>query len=143
MAGIEPLISMEQLKMTLLANARANKQRLVVHYDNVSDTLILQIVPLDVETAVHYVDEQVALICQVEDLEIVGVQVEDFEQSFLPKHDNVLRVWRLGASDESLKDYGDMVLTASRMKPKIAREVVKSTEPLLGKPGKELAEAIA
>lgn len=143
MAGIEPLISLNELKTNLLARAKMRVLPPVVHYDRLSDTLILQIVPLDVETVVYYVDNQVGLIYQAADLEIVGIQVDDFERSFLPQHDKVQRVWKLRDSGVTLNNFGDMILRVEEAKPKVAREVVRAAEDLLGEPGAELAAAMA
>jgi hypothetical protein len=143
MAGIQPLISISHLKTKLLAAATTPPQPLVVQYDHAFDAVIVQFVPLEVETVVHYMDDHVGLLYRADDLEVVGIHVENFELSFLPKHDTVRRVWRLSDSGGALANYGDITLIIERMKPQIAREVVKATEGLLGEPGHVLAKAIA
>ncbi len=144
MAEIKPLISTSELKTTLLASLIRQGQRpLFVHYDSEFDALMLLVVPPETETVVHYVDDHIALLYQPDTLEIVGMQVEDFEHSFLPAHENVQRVWRLSDTGNELENVGDMILAVERMKPEVAREVVKAAEDLLGKPGQELVKALA
>ncbi len=144
MAGIRRLITTNELKTKLLEQlAKSRPQPLFVHYDKEFDALILQVIPPDIETVVHYVDDHVALLYRAADLEVVGLQVEDFERSFLPSHEAVRRVWKLSDTCDDLDNFGDMVLVVERMKPTVAREVVKATKAMLGEPGVELAAALA
>ena len=73
--------------------AESKPHTLYFQYDKEADILILQFVPREVKTVVHYVDDHVALLYQAQDLEIVGLQVEAFERSFLPNHEEVRRLW--------------------------------------------------
>ncbi len=143
MAEIERLISTDKLKTTLLANFARKQSRLFVNYDSEFDALFLLFVPPETETVVHYLDEHVALLYQPGTLEIVGMQVEDFEHSFLPKHDTVRRAWRLSEAGIKLEDVGDLILAVERMKPQIAREIVRAAGDLLGRQGTELLKALA
>lgn len=144
MAGIEHLTSTGELKTTLLTNLARNKTpSLFVYYDREFDALTLQVVSPGIETVVHYVDDHVAILYQAADLEIVGLQVEDFERSFLPEHVNVQRVWRWSDSGITLEDVGDLILAVERKKRNVAVEVAKATETLIGEPAAELAAAIA
>src|ERR1700730_1814722 len=107
---------------------------------------MFQVVSLETETVVHYVDDHVALLYRADDLEIVGLQVEDFQHSFVPSHANVQRVWRLSDTGAKLENVGDMILVVEafeRKKMTVAREVAKAAEPLVGEPAIELAAAIA
>lgn len=142
--NIEHLVPSNQLKTNKLKAASSKPQILpIVDYDKDFDALTLRIVPVDVETVAHYVDDHVALLYEAETLEIIGLQVEDFRHSFLPAHDSVRKVWKLSDSGIELNDFGDMILATERMKPNVAREIVKATRNILGAPGKELAAAFA
>ena len=143
MAGIEPLISTSELKTNLLTRLGKEKpRRIYINYDKVFDALMLLFVSPDTETVVHYVDDHVALLYQPETLEIVGLQVEAFEHRFLSAHENVQRVWRLRDAGITLEDFGDIVFAFERIKPNLAREVVKAAEDVLGEPGAELVAAL-
>ena len=143
MAAIDRLMETKELKMTRLVRSAASERRpLMLHYDSDSDALIMLAVPPDVETVVHYIDDHVALLYEPETLEIVGLQIEDFEHGFLPKHDAVRRVWRLSEANMKLEDFGDVIITFERLKPQVAREVALVAKNLLPQ-GAELAEAFA
>lgn len=143
MAEIKRLVPTKKLKTTLLKTFRPGEQHLVfVKYDPVFDALMILLVPPETETVVHYIDEHVGLLYTPDNLEIVGIQVEAFEHSFLASHDTVRKVWRLSDSCNELEDVGDMILAVEKAKPKVAREVAKATENVLGQAGKEFAKAI-
>ena len=107
-------------------------------YDDSFDALILLFVPPETETVVHYLDDSVALLVQPDDLEIVGLQIEDFEYDFLPKHEGVRKVWKLSDSDVSIENVDDLVFIAERKKKEVLEEVFKSTEDLFSDSGLEL-----
>jgi hypothetical protein len=148
MAGIERLVPTSELKTTRLGEAR-NRERhhlYSVRYHNTFDALIILFVSPENETVVHYIDDHVGLIYESETLEIVGLQVEAFEHSFLPSHPGVERVWRLSEAGIKLENFGDLTLAVERMKPDVAREVIEASKPALsrlGQHGKELAAALA
>jgi hypothetical protein len=144
MAGIERLVPTSELKTGYLAKlAKSKSQSLFVSYDKEFDALTLQVVPPEVETVVHYVDDNVALLYRPADLEVVGLQVESFERSFLPRHESVRKVWKLSDACADLDDFGDVILIVERLKSKVAQEVAKAAEDVLGEPGAELVAALA
>jgi hypothetical protein len=148
MAGIERLIPTKKLKTTRLAKLAKGKPCIqpFMRYDSEADILILMVVPPDTRTVVHYIDDHVALLYEHGTLEIVGMQVEGFERSFLPKHASVQRVWSLRESIEELPenmDFGDMILAVERMKPQVAREIVRASEGLADLPARELEAVFA
>lgn len=144
MADMNSLISTDQLHTSLIHElAETGRLQTNLFYDPDFDALMLLLVPNDRETIVHYVDDHVALLVLQEELEVVGLQIEDFRQSFLPSHATVQQVWRLNDTGATLKDFGDLMLTFETLTPRIAREVVKATETLLGEPGADLVAALA
>jgi hypothetical protein len=143
MAGIEHLIATSQLKTNILGQlAKEQRHRLFINYDREFDALMLLFVSPEIETVVHYVDDHVGLLYEADTLEIVGMQVEAFEHSFLSAHENVRRIWRLRDVGVTVEDFGDIVFAFERIKPKLARELVKAAEDVLGEPGAELAAAL-
>lgn len=144
MDEIKQLVSTADLKTTLLSKLAAEKSRhTYVKYDDVFDALMLLVVSPEHETVVHYVDDHVALLYLPDSLEIVGLQIEDFEYSFVPEHEAVSKVWRLSTSGVKLESLGDMILAVEKAKPEVAREVVKATESVLGEPAAEFAALLA
>jgi hypothetical protein len=93
MAGIKRLIETGELKTNRLRAATSTYS----DYDEDFDALILLVVPPDTETVVHYLDDEphVALLYEPDSLEIVGVQIEDFELSFIPWLEASKREWKL------------------------------------------------
>jgi hypothetical protein len=135
MAGIEPLISTDQLKTTRLAKLAVDGSHHpapTVKYDGNFDALFILFVQPEEETVVHYVDDYVAFICEAESLEIIGLQIEAFERAFLPKHATLERTWRLSDSGVKVTNFGDLTLAVQQMQPRLVKEVVKSTHSALG-----------
>src|SRR5258707_1936385 len=82
--ALERLVKTSDLKTGFLAAAAKSKHRSIhIDYDKRFDALMLLLVPPETETIVHYVDDHVALLYRSENLEIVGIQVEEFERGFL------------------------------------------------------------
>jgi hypothetical protein len=146
MAHSNRLVNTAQLKTNLLHKSATQKSlQLSVDYDKDFDALYIRFIAPDsgVDTVVHYIDDHVAFLYRADDMEIVGLQVEDFEFSFLPRHDNVMRVWKASEAGITFEDLGDMMLEVGRLTPKVAREIVRAAEDVLGEPGQELAEMLA
>jgi hypothetical protein len=140
MAHSNRLVKTTQLKTNLLHKSALQKSlQLSVDYDKDFDALYIRFVAPDpsVDTVVHFIDDHVAFLYRADDMEIVGLQVEDFELSFLPSHANVMRVWKASDAGITFEDLGDMMLEVGRRKPKVAREIVRATEDVLGEPGVE------
>ncbi|MCL4872022.1 MAG: hypothetical protein KJ063_23930 [Anaerolineae bacterium] len=124
MAAIERLIETKDLQTAVLISnlEDARKQvSLEMRYDKISDILILSFVPATVETVVHYLDDHVGLLYEPETLEVVGLQIEGFDHSFMPEHDSIRAIWRYSA--EELKDIGELMLVFERKKQDVAREL--------------------
>lgn len=145
---IEPLVSLSQLKTDYLNQIVKDKsQQPTFHYDTLSDTLMLLFVSPRVETVVHFLDKHVALLFRPDTLDIVGLQIDNFEYSFIPQHEAVRRVWRLREANLDIEwpeDFGDIVLMAERMKPGVLQEIMRAVEPALdelGESAQSLKEA--
>jgi uncharacterized protein YuzE len=128
-----------QLQTTYL---RQKPSALHVKYDPDFDALMLLVVSPETETVVRYLDNHVAFLYEPDSKEIVGIQIEAFERKFLPKHEAVRRVWKLSDACNDLQDVGDMILAVERITPRVAWEVTKAAEDILGEPGHELAAAL-
>lgn len=142
MACIERLIPTSKLQTEYLKSFPKSPRHLFFRYDKRFDALLILLVSPEVETVVHYVDEHVGLLYTPDDFEIVGIQVEAFERSFLPNHAAANQVWRLSDSCDELEDFGDLVLAFERKKPEIAREVARAAESILRPPEQEYVRAI-
>jgi len=145
MAGIARLVPTTDLKTNYLGELiEAGQQKNFFYYDDDLDELIIMAVPPETETVVHYIEGEshVAIIYQADTLEIVGLQIEDFEKGFLPKYAAVEKVWRL-SDCVKVNTVWDMALTVKKMQPRVAREVAKASIPLLGESAKRLVKVFA
>lgn len=141
--AIKKLVNEAELKTNHLKEIAEGKRfrHLFINYDPDFDSLLILTVSPDVETVIHYIDDQhVALVYDSNSLEIVGLQIEDFEYSFLQKHAGVAKVWRLSDSVKisDLKDFGDLLVKVENNKPAIAREVFLASEEIFAHQGERL-----
>lgn len=146
MAMIESLLHTNELKTDLFNKLPQSRglTDISIRYYHEFDALIMLIVPFDVETVVHYVDEHVALLYIADTYEIVGIQIEDWEHSFLPAHDNVKRVWKLSDSvdKDTIENLFELSLTVEKRKTHLAREVVRASADRHGLEEFPLAEEL-
>lgn len=140
MDTIRPLIRSDQLKTRYLAKSK--KPQITVKYDKNFDALLILFASDEEEFVAHYVDDRIALLYRSDNMEIIGLQIEDFQLDFLPAHENVARLWQLRGTGEQISDMGDIILYAENRLPKVAREVAKATKEVLGEPGDELVAAL-
>ena len=145
---VPKLVNTTDLKAEYLNRIAQKKERapLLLRYDSLSDTLILLLISPKIETVVHHIDKYGSLLYRPDTMDIVGIQIEDFEHSFLPKHDEVRRVWRFRKTiDEWPENIVDLEIIVQKMKPKMAREIVRAAEPTLeqlGLPTESLNHAL-
>ncbi len=126
----------------MLNKMSAGKQHVVfMHYDDLSDAIMFMFVSPETKTTVHYIDENVALLYNPDNNEVVGIQVEDFQTSFVDEYTNVKTAWSLRDScqDLQVQNLGDINLVVERRKPVVAREVAKITEDLLKQGGEQFS----
>ena len=93
---------------------------------------MLMVAPQETETVVHYVDRNVAVLYTPDDLEIVGLQIEDFESEFVPLYSSLKKTWRLRDTEIKRGNVWDLTLAVEEKKIRVAIEVVKATQPILG-----------
>lgn len=93
MANLERLTRTDELKLDRLIRFLQNPVGANFTYDPTFDAAIILLVPPEVETVVHYLedDEHVALLYDPETMEVVGLQIEGFARSFLPRHEALQR----------------------------------------------------
>lgn len=142
MDTIERLVPTNVLKTTFLSNLSTRKASLFFNYDDEMDVLMLLVASPETETIVHFVDEHVALLYMPESLDIVGLQIDEFESSFVPMYESLQKVWRLSDTDVPKGNVWDLKLIVEEQELTVALEVVKATEPVLGPPAEELARVL-
>lgn len=151
MTEFEHLIPSSDLKITLLTGLIQSKREIEAnfHYDPLVDAFTVLVVSPETDLVAHYMNENLAFLYRADDLEIVGLQVEGFERSFVPKHQNVQQALLVPEEKTSYQTFAEMVIATQRMirnlqkrQRTIAEEVFKATEDVLGEPGRELAEAL-
>jgi hypothetical protein len=143
MDAIKRLVATSSLKTSFLASMSECKPQLFLNYNNESDILMLMVAPPDTETVVHYLDHNVAVLYTPDDLEIVGLQVEDFESEFVPLYDSLKKTWRLRDTEIKRGSIWDLTLAVEEKKVSFAIEVVKAAQPVLGRKADKLEKALA
>ena len=132
MDAIKSLVATSSLKTSYLARLNERKPQLFLNYNEESDILMLMVAPQETETVVHYVDRNVAVLYTPDDLEIVGLQIEDFESEFVPLYSSLKKTWRLRDTEIKRGNVWDLTLAVEEKKIRVAIEVVKATQPILG-----------
>ena len=142
MDAIKRLVATESLKTTFLSRLAGKRAPLFLHYDDEADTLILLLESPNVETTVHYVNDDVALLYTPDKLEIVGLQIEDFQSEFVPMYSSLQKVWRLSDSEVKRGNVWDLTLATQGRQLNVALEVVRAAQPVIGPPAKQLERAL-
>jgi hypothetical protein len=134
MAMTKTLVSIGKLKTNLL---KENPFMRYVCYDKDNDTMLVQIVPPDHETVVHFLeDDNVALLYEAKSKEIVGIQVEDFQKTFVPKHIGLKQFWTMSVD---VKELGELLIVGESYKNRVAEKVVQASNSAIEKDNKKIA----
>ena len=143
MDAIERLIATDTLKTSLLSELLGEKAPLFLHYDDEIDTLILLLASPNTETVVHYVNDDVALLYTPEKLEIVGLQIEDFQSEFIHLYSSLQKVWRFSKCGiKPNSNVRDLTLAVKEQQLSVALEVVRAAQPLIGPPAKKIEKVL-
>jgi uncharacterized protein YuzE len=141
--AINRLVETSSLKTTFLTKFAGRKVPLFFQYDDKADTLMLLFVPPTTETIVHYVNDDVAILYTPDKLEIVGLQIEDFESEFVPMFSALQKVWKLSDSIPIARgNVWDFTLAVERKQLNVANEVVKAARPVIGAPAKQIEKVL-
>ncbi len=141
MDAIKRLVKTMDLKTNFLSDIK-EKPNLIFHYDDLSDTLILLFISPDQETIVHYLDRNVAILYRPGDLEIVGLQIEDFDSEFVPMYSDLEKVWCLSDFGINDRNVWDLTLEAEQRKLILALQIVKEKEKIIGGSAKEFERVL-
>lgn len=134
MALEKVLVQTKALKTNLLKKGG----RVYALYSKSDDTFIMQIVPPQKETIVHFLDDDnVSLIYEAISKEIVGIQIEGFRSNFLPKHATLKKAWNVKIK---IDDFGELLVNVEDRQPEIAREIFKASKPAISQNDYRLAQ---
>lgn len=127
-ATIDAIVNPNQLDTTLL-----RKPPVTIQYDESFDALKIFFDNPNQKQVVHYLDDHVALVFSPESKEVIGIQVEAFEKTFIHEHSKVETAWRLteNCEDHQLNDIGDMMVFVQLRQNRVTDEVRNITESLL------------
>src|SRR5436190_21455806 len=101
MADIVPLVKTEELNWSKLKQIwDQHLDPKYINLDEELDELVLLYIEPGIQTFVHYVEGDVALVCTANELDVVGFQIEGFRRSFLRKHRDVTRALEHAARQE-------------------------------------------
>ena len=101
------LVQHDQLKSDYWKSIVAQNVKPVCDYDDALDTFFLYAYSdIDERVIAHYVDGNVAFLYRYSDKEIVGIKIEYFKKSFLPKQrGNVWHLSKTGVELVGIKDF--------------------------------------
>ncbi len=143
MDAIKRLVPTQALKTSLLSKMVERKRSpFFFHYDEETDVFMLLLAGPDTETVVHYVDENVAILYIHDNYEIIGLQIEDFVNKFMPKFNSLQKAWKLSDVGIRNDNLWDLTLAVEERKVTVALEVIKAAEPLIGQPAQLLERAL-
>jgi hypothetical protein len=112
-----------------------------VFFNKYVDIFTLLIVPPDTPKIVHYLDEHVALLYEPDTMQVIGLRIESFECSFLPKYASLKKAWKLSGTQVQLHNFGDLSIAVQQFeqrKPVVAYEVSKIAHNIAEKSGIEI-----
>ncbi len=141
---IERLVESSELKTNRLNEAKTTgkvQRAFSFRYDNVSDAALILLIQPQEGLIVHYLDDHIGFLYEENSLEIVGLRIEAFAQKFVPANENVQRVW-LSIANDKVQDFGQVTIMFERIQPQVVQEVVRATQPMLGKQGSTLASLV-
>lgn len=125
---------MEKMNIKIDKITKAQNIEPYFDYDKFNDTLLFKIVPVEILTYAYDIgDKNVSLLCEYDTDEVVGIQIEGFEKSFLLLHNNnkLNVLWQ--------KKFSVPEMFSEKPKFEISKEVVKTSEPIIRKKDKRLA----
>jgi hypothetical protein len=127
--AIEPIVQTTELQTGFLGrNFRRHPGPFHINFDDDLDVVVLMFVSPETPTVVHSVDDdEVSLLVVPDTLEVVGLQVENFRSSFMRRHPNVARAWRLSDTGLELREFGDILLALEKNQLTVAAEIVQAT----------------
>lgn len=141
MDTIKPLVDESQLKSNFLSSI-GESIPLNLHYDDLSDTLMLLFVSPYIETIVHYLDRNVAILYREDDLEIVGLQIEGFQKEFIPKYTKLQKIWCLSDFGINDKNIWDLSIEVRERNLKVALEIIRVKENIIGRSAKAFEKVL-
>jgi hypothetical protein len=109
------LVQNNQLKSNYWQKIEKENIKPIFQYDEILDTFFFYISLQEKERVIaHYIDEDVAFLYRHSDKEIVGMKIEYFKKSFLPKYAN--NTWKLSNTGIQLEGIRDFIFKVEAVK---------------------------
>ena len=141
MDKIKPLVESSQLKTNYLSKI-SKQDSLIFNYEKDADILMMLFISPDIETTVHYLDRNVAILYESDNKEIVGLQIEDFQSEFLPLYSDLQKAWCLSDFEISNDCFWDLTLKVKERKLFVARKIISAKHNIIGKSAKEFERVL-
>src|SRR2546423_1552101 len=123
-------MELTELKTDFLKEVVASPSgSIYMNYEAELDALFMSFVPPHVETAVYYVDGDVAVLYNRNTRQIVGVQIEAFRSHFLAQHETLRDLFNADLP-MTKADLGELLRWGELLRQKkqaFANEVTKAT----------------
>lgn len=140
MDELKSLLDPSQLKTNLL-----QQRPVFIDYDERADIFRIFFDNPRQRNVVHYLDDYVGVLFSPESMDIIGIQVEFFNRTFVNRHQSIRKSWKLSENckEHQLQNVGDMMIVARKMQEPIAKEITSITENLLFNPGRRAERVFA
>ena len=94
MARYKPLISREKLDCSLIESSFADTPHdFYLLYDAIADELVIKLIKPENPTSLYYFSEDVSLIVDIQTYKVVGMAYIGFQEKYLPKWTELMKVW--------------------------------------------------
>ena len=133
-ARIQRLVETHDLKTNKWNMAAQKNVPPFFTYNERVDALMLMIADPKTKKVTHYLDEQVALLYEMDTREIIGIRIEAFGKVFLPKYAGLQEAWRLSDACK-LEDISDLMIALRKQERLVVREISKVTQPIVEQAG--------
>lgn len=133
MDAFRRLIKTKELKFDRF-NIAEDPGFLYVDYDTDADIFYLHFGEQPAEIVVHYIDDYIGVLYDPSTLQVVGMQIEAFQYSYVPTH-GLTNTWELSdAEQRRLKNTADVLEASERKKKAVAAELDRiAVRPLIGR----------
>jgi hypothetical protein len=138
MATFERLIDTKELHTNLWRDAFKRHVWTRFFYNERVDSISILIVDPTSQKIVHYLDDYVALYYEPESMEVIGLRIEAFQHSFLPKYAELEQVWRMTDVCDNLEDFGDLQIVVRKQERRMTTELSRITHMIAEQQGLEL-----
>jgi len=128
------MIDHNELDLRLLDNSFSSKpHNYYVMYDEVSDEFMVKLIKPENSTSVYHIGENNAFLVDLENYQVVGIILFDFEHEHLSKLTSLSRLWKKERLSECFKEYRTIRYEPERREKIITGNLMPNTDLIIQK----------